>query len=210
VRVTFRSPPLAHILEKLRGHYEAAQRKDWLVVPYVLTCAAYLEAKLNDTLFEFSLEKYGEEVATILVTLPLPRKLITVVPVLTEGRYSINKEHIVYQRLASLIRVRNSVAHAKSEFEELTHGDGDLVAVIRPGEPPVKIPGLFKPSEKSSDLTLGASKPFTPHEYHGALKTFEKAFFARCPDRLKKVAMVVERPKGQWTTERTALIKFLD
>ena len=213
-RITYASTPLGQVLVSMRERFNADSNPDTLVVPYVISCAAYLEAKLNDSLFHHALSKYGEEVAGAFVSMSLPKKLLVVVPVLTEGKYSINKRHFVYERLASLIRVRNSIAHAKAEFQELTPGeteDAELAAV--PGiflteaqlkrklESMRNIPGI--------DLTMGAAKTFSPLEYHGALEKFEKWFFHRCPDRLSKVAMVVHEAHGHWQPESAQLVKFL-
>jgi hypothetical protein len=185
-----KSTSLSRVLEKLRKHYEAESQPDTLVIPYVLTCAAYLESKLNDSLFDFALKRFGEDVAMTLMSLSLPGKLNILVSVLTDGKYRINKEHFVYQRLISLIRVRNSIAHAKSEIEEISVAPEDLEDRFVFGGGVVKLPRQFL---TGPDITLGASKTFTPLQYHEALEKLEKWFFARCPDRLSKIAMVVDR-----------------
>lgn len=198
--LVLKSASLRQVLDKLRNHYEVEGRPNTLVIPYVLTCAAYLESKLNDSLFEFSVKRFGEDVATALMSLSLPGKLNILVPVLTDGRYRINKQHFVYQRLISLIRVRNSIAHAKAEIEEISAGPEDL-----------SLGGIPHRFMKGTDITLGASKTFTPMEYDDALVKLEKWFFHRSPDKLSKVAMVVDRSKeGQWKTVTTEMVKFLD
>jgi hypothetical protein len=198
--LVLKSTSLRRVLDKFRNHYEVEGRPDTLVIPYVLTCAAYLESKLNDSLFEFSVKRFGEDVATALMSLSLPGKLNILVPVLTDGRYRINKQHFVYQRLISLIRVRNSITHAKAEIEEIS------------AEPEnSSFGGIPRQIMKGTDITLGASKTFTPMEYDDALEKLEKWFFYRCPDKLGKVAMVVDRSKeGQWKTVTTEMVKFLD
>jgi hypothetical protein len=61
------------------------------------------------------------------------------------------------------------------------------------------------------DITLGASKTFTPLEYHEALEKLDKWFFHRFPDRLSKVAMVVDRSKEEeWEEVSTTMAKFID
>jgi hypothetical protein len=63
----------------------------------------------------------------------------------------------------------------------------------------------------SPDITLGALKTFTPLEYHYALEKLETWFFQRCPDKLSKVAMVVDRSKeGQWKDHTTTMVKHID
>jgi len=207
-RLVFKSTSLGRVLNKLRKHYEAEQRPESLVIPYVLTCAAYLESKLNDSLAQFAMKRYGADVADALMSLSLPRKLNVLVPVLTEGRYRINMKHLVYERLISLIRVRNSITHAKSELEEITAAPEDLMSVPLIFSGMAQIPRRFM---DQPDITLGASKTFTPLEYHDALEKLDKWFFRRCPDRLSKVAMVVDRSKEeQWKEVTTAMVKFSD
>ncbi|MBU1863725.1 MAG: hypothetical protein KKH94_08700 [Candidatus Omnitrophica bacterium] len=137
-----------------------------------------------------------------------PNKLKTLVPVLSNGKYDINKEHFVYRRLISLIRVRNSIAHAKSEMEEIVVDEDELVDMPIINFGIAKIPRQFK--FRREDITLGASKMFTPLEYHGALDKIEKWFFQRYPNKLSKVAMVIERAKQpQWEEQTTMLVKHL-
>jgi hypothetical protein len=209
-RLEIKSTPLGHVLSKFREHYTSLDAPDTLVVPYILTCAAYLEAKLNDSLFGYSLKNHGQDVADALVTLSLPKKLSVLVPLLTDGSYSINKQHFVYQRLVSLIRVRNTLAHAKSELETVTAEEHELVTVPLLFSAPEKIPQKFAETNGIGlDLTLGASATFTPLEYHEALEKLNKWFFNRCPDRLSKVAMVVAHPKGHWKENHVTFVKYL-
>lgn len=210
-RITYASTPLGQVLVRMRERFQADPDPDTLVVPYVITCAAYLEAKLNDSLFHHTLSKFGEEVAGAFVSLSLPKKLLVVVPVLTEGKYSINKRHFVYGRLASLIRVRNSIAHAKAEFQELTpeHAeDAELAGVpmnfLTEAQWERRLQNI-----PVTDFTMGAAKAFSPLEYHEALEKFEKWFFQRSPDRLSKVAMVVHEEHGHWQPDSTQMAKFL-
>jgi hypothetical protein len=61
------------------------------------------------------------------------------------------------------------------------------------------------------DVTLGAAGEFTPPEYHEALDKLEKWFFRRCPDRLSKVDMVIDRFKEKkWEPVSATYVKFLD
>ena len=207
-RRVFKSVSLGRALERFRKHYQSEDKPALLVVPYVLTCAAYLESKLNDSLSDFGAKEYGDDVAAALTSLSLRHKLNVLVPVLTQGKYRINKDHFVYQRLVSLIRVRNSIAHAKSELEEVVAGPDDLM------ETPVipfgmaQIPRQFM---NDPDSTLGASERFTPLEYHEALDKLEKWFFHRFPDKLSKVAMVIARSKEKhWKPLRNTYVKYFD
>lgn len=206
-RVTFKSGSVHHVLDKLRAHYKAENEPQSLVIPYVLTCAAWLESLLNESLHTFLMERYNEDVMQAILSLQLPKKLTILVPVLTEGRYRIKKDHTVYQRLAALIQVRNSIAHAKPKLEEMTAEEQvpfDLsVLYLNPTE-------ISRHLFTGPDITLGASKQFSPLEYHDAIDKLEKYFLWRCPDRLSKIAMVIDRSKEmQWKAKRMTMGKFL-
>lgn len=208
-QLIFKSTTLRRVLDHLRKHYEA-KKSEFLVVPLVLTCAAYLESRLNDSLSQFAGQRLGADVAEALMSLSLPKKLTVLVPVLTDGRYDINKNHFVYQRLASLIRVRNDISHAKSELEVTSVGEEDLVEVPVIGGGMMQQPRQWRGREP--DVTLGAMKTFTPLEYHDALEKLEKWFFHRCPDRLAKLAMVIDRSKAGWTWKSAGYVyvKYFD
>jgi len=207
--ISFKSASLSGVLDKFRKHYKAEREPESFVVPYILTCAAYLESKLNDSLLTFAITRYGEDVAAALMSLFLPGKLNVVVPILTDGRYRINHDHYVYQRLASLIRVRNSITHAKPETQEIEAQPEDLINIPVFPSGMAKLPRQFMVPDLP-DLTLGASKMFSPLEYHDALDKLEKWFFLRCPDKLGKVAMVIDRKKeGQWEEVSRTMVKDL-
>jgi hypothetical protein len=210
-RIILKSASLHRILKNQKKRYKAEQQEEqqqeYLVIPYVLTCAAYLEAKLNDSLHQHSIDRYGEDVANAMLSLGLPKKLNVLVPLMTDGQYRINKDHIVYQRLASLIQVRNSITHAKPELEEIEAANEELVpvSILFPEGP--KFPRQFF---TESDINLGASKRFSPLEYHDALDKLERWFFHRCPDKLRKVAMVVDRSKEpHWKAHHVTYAKRL-
>jgi len=61
-RVSFKSGSLQHVLNKLREHYKAEHQPQSLVIPYVLTCAAWLESQLNESLHQFLMRRYDEDV----------------------------------------------------------------------------------------------------------------------------------------------------
>lgn len=205
-RLAPKSTPLGRVLKELKKRYKEAGAPAELAIPYVLTCAAYLEAKLNDELLMTARERYGEDVAEALMCLSLPAKLNVIVPILTEGRYRINKEHLVFQRLSSLIRVRNRLAHARTKLETVDVGPVDLVTVPFITSGSSEIPRQFFDKE---DLALGATKEFTPLDYHDAVDMLEKEFFRRSPDRLARVAMVIDRSKDKgW--KRVSAIMCLD
>src|SRR5690349_6823194 len=91
-----KATPLGYTLQDLRKSYESQGNPKILVIPYVLTCAAFLEARLNDALQE-SEDKYGPELAEAFQSISLPKKLQCVVSVLTGGAFEINRENLVYQ-----------------------------------------------------------------------------------------------------------------
>jgi hypothetical protein len=179
------------VLEAIRVRYEKESEPEYLAVPYILMCATTLEARLNDELFGFASATWKDDfkaVAEAYLSMSFRGKLNALVPVLTNNEYRINHDHFVYQRLASLISVRNVLAHPKpsvGEFEDASE-DG----------PTWPFPYPLMPKELTdtmSDLTMGATKTFSPLEYHEAIEKLEKWFFRRCPDRLAKVAIVVAR-----------------
>jgi len=192
-RLVFKSTSVGRVLDKLRKHYQSEREPESLVIPYVLTCAAYLESKLNDSFLQFAMDRYGEDVTNALMSISLARKLDILVPVLTEGRYKINKDHFVYQRLISLIRTRNAITHAKSELQEISAAPEDILEVpVLFSSGMAQVPRQFM---DKPDITLGAAKTFSPLEFHDALDKLEKWFFHRSPDKLAKVAMVLDRSK---------------
>lgn len=213
-KIAIASTPIGRVLKKLRIHYKAEKEPAHLVVPYVLTCAAYLEAKLNESLFQFGMKRYGEDIADAFMSLNLPIKLKVLVPLLTDGRYKIKQDHFVYQRLATLIRVRNVVTHAKPEVKEVPAEDvmqDPFMLMGMGGGKPEEVIERLQRQFSGPDITLGASKAVTPLEYHEALEKLEKWFFQRCPDKLKKVAMVIDRSKeAQWKEHHSTMIKYLD
>jgi hypothetical protein len=197
--VSYKSPSIGYALKKLRTNYEEESQPQYLVVPYILTCAAYLEAKLNDSLHRHCAERYGDGTSKIILSLQLPKKLEILVPFMTDGQYGINKSHIVYQRLTSLIQVRNSITHAKPTREEIEASDEELIACSFM-YPSVKLPSKFL---EPANLAMDACKQFSPIQYHDALDKLEKWFFQRCPDKLRKVAIVTHRSKDErWRPRR--------
>lgn len=179
------------VLQAMREEYFSKGKPDHLTVPYVLMCATTLEARLNDELYGFASKTWEENsklIADAFLSMSFRGKLIALVPILTNQRYRINQEHFVYQRLASLITLRNLLAHPKPtiySFESPEVGESQLWPFPYPQIPKEMI-------DKLSDLTMGATKTFTPVEYHEAIEKLENWFLQRCPDRLSKIAMVVK------------------
>jgi hypothetical protein len=187
VRVHFvATVKFSRILSGLRKLYEAAPENESLVVPYVITCAATLEARLNDALADYGHRRWGWNEKTLtqsLLSMSFRGKLNALVPLLTDHRYQFNRNHYVYQRLNSLISVRNLLVHPKPFEREIPMPDipHPLGYVIPDGYYDI-----------ADDLTFGAVERFTPIEYHDALEKLDKWFFNRLPDRISKVALFVQ------------------
>ena len=109
------------ILKALRKEYLAGGEPERLSVPYVLMCATALEARLNDELHGYSSSIWGDDykpLADAFMSMSFRGKLNALVPILTNNKYRMNQNHIVYRRLASLITMRNLLAHPKPSVEE--------------------------------------------------------------------------------------------
>ena len=110
--------------ETLKDLLPQLQNGDWpknrLVLPFTLTCAAALEARLNDDLVKFAFSELGaadyRRPAEAYVSMSLRAKLDLFVSVLTKGRFVIRADSHEYGILARLIRVRNELVHAKSFY----------------------------------------------------------------------------------------------
>ena len=179
-----------NILDLMREQYLEEGEPDRLAVPYILMCATTLEARLNDGLHDYASRVWKDRyksIADSYLSMSFRGKLNALVPILTNNKYRINQDHFVYQRLASLISVRNLIAHPKpivTEFEEFELEEGETWPYPFPRIPAEII-------EKFTDLTMESTKSFTPIEYHEAIEKLEKWFFQKYPDRLSKIAMVV-------------------
>lgn len=192
----FAHPNYDRILREIRKKYIDESEPDYLAVPYVLMCATALEARLNDELYNYALSAWQDNfsmIAQSYLSINFKGKLNAFVSILTNDRYRINQDHFVYQRLASLIKVRNTLAHPKPSIQ-----DYEIVKNDPMTWPPFQLPLEFY--ENVSDLTLGSTDAFTPLEYHEAMEKLEKWFFNRCPDRLSKIAMVVANEQNKQTT----------
>jgi hypothetical protein len=112
----------SRILAGIRKEYILKEKPYYLAVPYVLMCATTLEARLNDALYDHAFHTWGEKykaIADAYLSMSFRGKLNSLVPILTNDKYRISQEHFVYQRLASLISVRNLLAHLKPTIEKL-------------------------------------------------------------------------------------------
>lgn len=185
IKVTFSvGTKFWRILNGFRKYYEKAEHKECLVVPYVVTCAAALEATMNDKLIEYAHGRWGDDptLAQSLLSMSMRGKLNALVPLLTDHRFQFSRTHFVYRRLNSLISVRNILVHPKPFEKKFPISDQVH---------PLGYPILDGYVEAAEDMTLGAIEKFNPLEYHEALEKLDKWFFRRLPDHISKVAMLV-------------------
>lgn len=185
------SPRLMRVLDHLAEVYVASKDKETLALPYTITCAAALEARLNDALTEYAESAWragGERIRQALLTLSFRGKLETTAILLTKEEYRFNPDDEYVKRLHSLISYRNVLVHPKPSKHEV-----DTVMFRHP------VFGLDVPMPGEdylnvvNDLTFGAKNIYTPKEYHEALVKLEKWFFQRLPDRVSKVRLLLAR-----------------
>ena len=113
------------LLLDLRGemgwYFDDSEKSKLFTVPFVLTLAAALECSLNDHLIKHFDNQYGKaskQMLSGLMSMNFKGKLINIVPLLTQYKYSLNTSHKTYAALVELIKLRNSLVHNKSDFDE--------------------------------------------------------------------------------------------
>ena len=197
MKISFRaSVKFERMLNIFRETYRASKQQDALTVPYVVMCAAALEAILNDALLEHAAEKWGNEqkdYGNSLLAMSFRNKLDLLPPLLTSHKYRFDKENWVYQRLGALISARNNLVHPKPQQHEFP-----ITRIPHPvfgGGPNFPV----FPDEYYAvvdDLKMGADSRYTPLEYHEALEKLDKWFLRRLPDGIAKIAMLAPNAKG--------------
>ena len=191
----FRYANYSRILTSMRRDFEARSKPDVLYVPYVLLCAAALEAMLNDQLYDFAYIKYRERYRPIWKryrSMSFRAKLESIVSILTNGQFVAREEHVMWTRLAVLINERNRLVHPVPAMHKLRREDLDT----RRG-----LIGVHGPSDAFMDsvvydLTIGAKAECLPTEYHDAIVELHEALFANCPDELDAMDLVIRRNDG--------------
>jgi len=202
--MNIKSSQLRSNLDKYRELYINQSEPEYLALPYVLMCAVFLEARLNDS-FHAAEKYYGREFSMSLLALPFGHKLKALVPALTNGKYVINMNDSVYQKLSTLINVRNKIAHPKSKFREIDPSDSSFIDAPIVNMGMARIPAAIL--RDSDDINNIITDNYPPLEYHQALDRLEKWFFRRCPDGLSKVKMVLKRPReSQWKEVSTIFV----
>lgn len=146
------------------------------VLPYVFTCAAALEATLNDHLVADAFSVYGESKyrrhSEAFLTLSLRGKLDLIFPLLSKGKFIARDDSSAYRALAELVGLRNELVHSKSFFEEAVdwHGDSE--------DPQIRQAFLEKTKKrKLRSVTSAKCKAF-----HAALRSLDEDFFYRVED----------------------------
>lgn len=139
------------------------------VLPFILTCAAALEAKLNDHFVSHAFDSFSRDhykrVASAFLTMSLRGKLDVVVPTLTNSRFTINPNSKAYRDLSRLITVRNEIVHSKSFYEEIE---------IQMEEERIRLPEAFL--EKLMAATIRKLSVEDCAEFHQAMKSLDTNF----------------------------------
>lgn len=113
---------------------------DKLFIPFVITCAAALEAMLNDCLIKHAFENFDAEnyrkIAEALVSINLRGKLDSIVSLVSYNKFMIKKDSRNYQQLIRIISLRNFLMHGKSFLNQYNVSIRDL----RKGKISIRMP----------------------------------------------------------------------
>ncbi|MBS9812034.1 MULTISPECIES: phosphatidylinositol kinase [Vibrio] len=112
---------LLDIRGELGWSFRDSDKSEMFTVPFILTLAAALECSLNDHLIEHFDDEFGDSSKQLLpglLSMNFKGKLINIVPTLTQYKYKLNTNHKVYALLVELIKLRNSLVHNKSDYDE--------------------------------------------------------------------------------------------
>lgn len=111
---------LIELRSEMSWFFNGSEKSKLLTVPFILTLAAALECSLNDHLIKHFEGKFGETSKQMLpgfMSMTFNGKLVNIVPILTNYKYSLNTQHRAYAAMVQLIKLRNSLVHNKSDFE---------------------------------------------------------------------------------------------
>lgn len=168
----FTSAIYGDLLTRLLPNVEGG---DWLsnplVLPYTFTCAAALEAALNDHLVADAFSVYGESSyrrhSEAFLSLSLRGKLDLIFPLLSKGRFIARSDSAAYRALSDLIGLRNDLVHSKSFFEDAVQWKGES------DHPDIRQTFLNKTKKrKMRSVTSETCKVF-----YGALRSLDEDFF---------------------------------
>lgn len=187
----FAAPRLDRVLKQLAKAYAASSAKEALAVPYIITCAAVLEAKLNDALVQHACSRWRNgslPIQQAFLSMSFRGKLEATAVLLTDEKYRFNPDDEYVKRLHSLISYRNLLVHPKPTSHEVT-----TLTVKHPiYRVEFEVPGP-EYADLAEDLTFGAKNLYKPEEYHEALEKLDKWFFQRVPDRVSKIRLLLSR-----------------
>lgn len=182
-------PKFDRVLKAMAHAYESAQNREALAVPDTITCAAALEAKLNDAIARHVDQVCGAQnnaIRLAFMSMSFRGKLETLPLLLTSNKFRLNHSNEVVQRLLALIGARNQLVHPKPSSHEVTREKFD--------HPIYKNAEFFAPGTEFwdllDDLSFGVRHAYQPEEYHDAVDKLEKWFFKRLPDRVSKIALL--------------------
>lgn len=100
---------------------DESDESDFLIVPFILTLCASLEANLNDWLIIDTFSKHGAENYRVLVEgytgVSFAKKLRLVVPVLTDNTFQLREDSATVQLLINLISARNKITHPLMHYQ---------------------------------------------------------------------------------------------
>jgi hypothetical protein len=174
-----------------------APPSDSLLVPFILTCAAALEAMLNDEIISwaqetFSLESY-KRIADAHLSMSFRGKLEYIVPLRTHNSYILRTNSVEYKTLSSLITRRNELMHGKSFFQfnqvDVESDAEDLQFNPLNLETLKKLPS--SPSDPFHEVTAEECLL-----YYGALEAFETKFLYHLDDdSVTENDMIMRNPK---------------
>jgi hypothetical protein len=95
---------------------------DFLIVPFVLTLSASLEANLNDWMLIDTFNKHGPEsykqIAEAYTRAPFSKKLRLAVAVMTDNNFQLREDSPIVKKLDELIATRNKITHPLTFFQD--------------------------------------------------------------------------------------------
>lgn len=153
----------------------SVQTGDWHsnthVLPFTFTCAAALEATLNDHLVAYAFSEYGvgdyRRPAEAFLSMSLRSKLDIVVPLLSHNKFLVRSDSKSYQVLSQLIRLRNELVHSKSFFVECIKWNEEQDELIVDK----------KQHDKMKERGIRAVKSSNCIEFYQALRSLDECFF---------------------------------
>lgn len=170
---------------------------DSLLVPFILTCAAALEAMLNDEIISWAQETFSSEsykrIADAHLSMTLRGKLEYIVPLMTNNSYILRTNSVEYKTLSGLITRRNELMHGKAYFQfnqvDLDDDAEDQQIKTLNIDTLKKLPS--SPSDPFHEVTVEECL-----SYYAALEAFETKFLYHLDDNsITENDMIMRNPK---------------